>query len=267
MHLTALLTVRNGEPYLERCLRQFAEQDIDTVVIDHGSTDRTPGILRARRGAPVREVVNVPFEGHLDLEHMLLVQRELVRRLDADWFIRVDVDEILQSDRPGETLRDGIVRAAAAGFDAINFNEFVFVYESDEISYAGTDYVAAMRSYYHFAPKPNRLMRVFRAGLPVDNVASAGHALPLDRIRLYDGNFVMRHYIALSRRQAELKFLTRRFAQKNIARGWHFNRINLVASQFAAPPPAMLQRLERPEDVPDASRPLSIHFWEWPRGG
>ena len=66
----------------------------------------------------------------------------------------------------------------AAGFDAVNFNEFVFVYEDDAVSYVGTDYVEAMKSYYHFAPQPIRLVRAFRAGLPVDNLESGGHFMP-----------------------------------------------------------------------------------------
>lgn len=267
MRVTALMFVRNGEQYLERSLRQFAGQGIDAAVIDHGSADGTAEILRRLRGAPVREVMNVPYEGYMDIEHLLILQREQMRRLGSDWYVRVDADEILQSDRPGETLAAGLARVAADGSDVVNFNEFAFVYESDERSYAGTDYVETMRSYYHFAPQPLRLMRAFRAGLPVDNVSSAGHTLPLDRLQLYPGTFVLRHYIALSRAQAEAKFVGRSYPARNLARGWHHNRVNLRPEQFAAPPADKLCRLAHASDALDASRPMKTHFWQWERSG
>ncbi len=263
MEMTALMFVRNGEAYLERCLRHLGEQGLDVVVIDHGSNDGTPAILARHRPHCVRDVVRIPYEGAFDLEQMLLLQREQTLRLGLDWYLRVDVDEIPLSDRPEETLRQALERIDAGGWDAVNFAEFVFVYESDTVSHAGTDYVESMRSYYHFAPEPIRLIRAFRSGLPVDNVAHAGHKLPLDRIRLYEGTFVLKHYIALSRAHAEDKYLGRTFALRNLARGWHFNRVNIRADQLAAPSRDQLQHLESPDSPLDASRPLSTHFWEW----
>ena len=252
LKIVAQMFVRNGAPYVERCLRPFAEQGIAVSVVDHGSTDETVALLERHRGAPVCDVMHVPYEGHIDLEQMLLLLREQARRFPADWYVRVDVDEILETDRRGETLADGIERAAAGGADVINFNEFVFVYEDDEVSYAGTDYVKAMRSYYHFAPAPRRLMRAYRADLPVDALASAGHVFPPDRVKLYPGDFVLRHYIALSRARAETKFLTRRYPARSLARGWHHNRVNLTAGQFAAPPAERLLRLPSPDAPLDA---------------
>lgn len=263
MKAIALMFVRNGEAYLERCLRHLGEQGLGVVVIDHGSTDGTPAILARHRPHHVRDVVRVPYEGVFDLEQMLLLQREQALRLGMDWYLRVDVDEIPLSDRPGETLHQALERVDAVGWDAVNFAEFVFVYDSDTISHAGSDYVESMRSYYHFAPEPVRLMRAFRSGLPVDNVAHAGHKLPLDRVRLYEGTFVLKHYIALSRAHAEAKYLGRSYAPRNLARGWHFNRVNLRADQFAAPPADRLLHLGSPDAPLDASRPLSTHFWEW----
>lgn len=265
MRVTAMMFVRNGAEYLPRCLRHFAEQGVEVAVLDHGSTDATPEILRAHRGAPVLATRSLPYEGLFDLEQMLLIQREQARRIGADWYILAGVDEIMQSDRPGETLRDAIARVAAAGFDSINFNEFVFVYEDDAVSYVGTDYVETMRSYYHFAPQPIRLVRAFRAGLAVDNLESGGHLLPLDRIKLYTGTFALRHYITLGRAHAVAKYVGRKFAPKNLARGWHHNRVNLSAEQFAAPPAENLFRLANPSAPLDATRPFTTHFWQWER--
>lgn len=262
----AQMFVRNGAEYLPRCLRHFRRQGVEVAVVDHGSTDATPDILRAYLGDPVSELQHVPYAGHFDLEQMLVLQREAQRRIGADWYILAGVDEILESDRPGETLCDAIARVATAGFDAINFNEFVFVYESDSGSYVGTDYVETMKFYYHFAPQPVRLVRAFRAGLPVDNLASGGHLVPLDRIRLYYGTFTLRHYIALGREHAAAKYVGRKFAPKNLAKKWHHNRVNLSAEQFAAPPVDQLFRLENPAAPLDTSRPFATHFWQWPRG-
>jgi hypothetical protein len=265
MRVVAQMFVRNGEDYLPRCLRHFREHGIEVAILDHGSTDATPDILRAHRVDPVADVVHVPFEGVFDLARMLTLQQETSGSLGADWYILAGVDEILESDVPGEKLCDAIERVDAAGFAVVNFNEFVFVYEDDEVSYVGTDYVQKMLSYYFFAPEPLRLMRAVKAGADSGYVSSAGHRVSVEPARIYPGTFILRHYMTLGREHAVAKYVGRKFAPKNLARGWHFNRVGLQPGQFAAPPAVRLLRLPHPSAQPDASHAVSTHFWQWPR--
>ena len=263
LRIVALLAVRNGAPYIERYVQQFAGQGIRIAAIDHDSTDGTYEFLKQHEGAAVCNLIRVPFDGVFDLRAMMIRQQEQAKRIDAEWLIRADIDEIFQTNRPGEALTAGIARAAAAGAQVINFNEFVFVYETDQVSYAGTDYAATMKSYYHYGPFPLRLMRIFQAGLPVSTLEYGGHMFPPGSVRVHKESFVSRHYIALSRAHAEGKYLNRRFSAANVARGWHFNRVNMRREQFAAPPASRLKKTASLDQPLDASQPEKKHFWEW----
>ncbi len=53
LNIVALLTVRNEELYLERCLQHLADEGINTCVIDNESTDLSLEIARAFIGRGV----------------------------------------------------------------------------------------------------------------------------------------------------------------------------------------------------------------------
>jgi hypothetical protein len=57
---------------------------------------------------------------------ILARKEELSRTLDADWFIHHDADEFRESPWDAVTLRDGIARVDAAGFNAIDFHVLNF---------------------------------------------------------------------------------------------------------------------------------------------
>jgi len=87
--VSVLTTVRNGAPYLAAALESVQAQtyrDVEHVVVDDGSTDRTPEVLAAWE-APGRRVVRLerssghPAALNAGLAH---VQGELVALLDAD---------------------------------------------------------------------------------------------------------------------------------------------------------------------------------------
>jgi hypothetical protein len=121
-----------------------------------------------------------------------------------------------------------------------------------------------MYAYYFFAPKHPHRMLAWRRGLDVDNVEGAGHALSGSGIRLYQTDFIMRHYIALSLDHAIRKYISRRFDAEELARGWARNRVNIAPDQLALKPSPYLRQLDRWDTVDfDRSVPTARHFWEW----
>ena len=76
---------------------------------------------------------------------------------------------------------------------------------------------------------------------------------------------MLRHYIVASQQQAIEKYVGRRFAQTDIDRGWHGNRLGLTPDDLRLPEPGVLCRLEdwRSTDF-DRSSPNTLHFWHWP---
>src|SRR5215471_12788358 len=176
MRVVALLTVRNEELYLARCLEHLIANGVDVCVIDNGSTDSTRWIAEQHLGRGVIRLETIPYEGAFALYPILKNEERLADDIEADWFIHHDADEIRESPFRGMTLAKAVEAVDAEGYNAINFDEFVFVPRSEREHFEGRDYVREMLWYYYFCPKGqrHRLNAWRRTDVPVDLCGSGG---------------------------------------------------------------------------------------------
>jgi len=259
----AILAVRNEARHIHRILSEFIGQGIDVVVIDNDSTDETTTICRQYLGKGVLFMERVAWTGCFDLSAQLAAKKAVAARLDHDWLIHTDADEWMQSPRPGETLLDGIRRVSAQGYNAINFEEFVFLPVNDG-SKPGIHYEREMCHYYFFEPRKNRLMRAWQRNADLSNRASGGHRLAGDKLNVSAEPFVLRHYIALSQQDALNKYLGRAFSATDLSKNWHGNRLALTKEQLRLPRKERLKKLPEWDSREfDRTDPKRKHFWEW----
>ncbi len=259
----AVLCVRNEEAHLQRAIGDFVEQGIDVAVIDHGSSDRTPEICASFLGKGLVSLEQLAWTGEFDLTAQLQAKRDLLGRLGHDWVIHADADEWMHTRIQGESLLEGIDRVARLGYNAINFDEFVFL-PGPEAASEPVDCKRELLSYYYFSPRENRLMRAWNRTHALENVSSGGHHLAGAELRLAPESFVLRHYIVLSQRHALQKYPDRVFSAGDLEKGWHGNRLNLGSEGLRLPHPATLQKLPDWRSVAlDRSNPRTRHFWEW----
>ncbi|MGD0898891.1 MAG: glycosyltransferase family 2 protein [Thermoguttaceae bacterium] len=261
MQITAILCIRNEEPYLEVTLAHLAACDIHLAIIDNESTDETLQICRKFRRRIIYQS-RLPYRGVFSLTDQLAAKAEVVRQVRSDWFIHQDADEILESPQLAESLRDGIERVSASGFNVINFNEFVFVPATAQDRFERRDFYDKMRHYYFFEPIPRRLMRAWQNRPGVVQL-SGGHYVDGPDIRLCPENFILRHYPSLSLEHARNKYPLRRFAPEDLAKGWHGNRLGVRADSVAFPAPNQLKALRSAGDKNfDCGEPWQKHYWE-----
>src|SRR5262245_52124805 len=137
MRVVALITVRNEELHLRRCLEHLVGQGIESCVIDNDSSDNTRRIAEdfLSRGRGVCQIAHLPFRNHFDLEAQCKHQEQLASQIPADWFIHHDADEIMEAPARYSTLAEGISHVNALGYSAIKFDEFVFVPVDDAQSF------------------------------------------------------------------------------------------------------------------------------------
>ena len=262
LRCAAILCVRDEQIHLPRVLRQFIEAGIDVAIIDHGSSDESVSICERYLGRGVVSIDHLPWTGVYDQTVQLGAKADLAARLDHDWVLHADADEWMHTQRAGESLLRGIERADAQGFTGINFEEFVFLPEPGG---GRLDDLRHNNRYYYFAPCPIRLMRAWRRDAGLDNISSGGHILAGEGLRLFPESFVMRHYIVASQEQAIEKYVGRRFAQTDLDRGWHGNRLGLTPDDLRLPDTGVLCRLEDWRSTRfDRSRPKALHYWHWP---
>jgi glycosyltransferase involved in cell wall biosynthesis len=262
VRIVALLGIRNEERYLRRCLEHLISQGIETCVIDNGSVDSTLDIARAFFGHGVIRIDSLPYEGYFDLEAMLTRQELLARELDADWFIHHDADEIRDPPAGFASLAEAIVFVDAQGFNAIDFEEFVFLPHSLETSCEATDYVADMRHYYFFQPRDFHRINAWRKTADARLVPSAGHQVEFEGRKVFPEKFVLRHYIALSNGHFRRKYGERIYSERLMReRGWHRARDALKGKDFTPPASADLKTLSPGSKTFDRSDPKRKHLF------
>jgi hypothetical protein len=175
----------------------------------------------------------LPFEGAYNLPEILRTKERLAAEIEADWFIHHDVDEIREAPLPYTTLLEGFKDANHQGYNAINFDEFVFLPTDENESFEKTDYVKTMRYYYFFQPRPfHRITAWKKTDAPANIVNSGGHRVDFKGRKIFPKPFILRHYIALSRAHALRKYGNRIYSEETIKRGWSRVRRNFSAEKL-----------------------------------
>jgi glycosyltransferase involved in cell wall biosynthesis len=230
-----------------RCLEHLYRQGVETYVIDNESTDSTVEIAKGFYGRGVFHVERFPYPGHYDWVGLLRRKEALAREIEADWFIHHDADEVREAPFPFATLRDGLIAADAAGATAVNFDEFVFLPSVHE-DFACVDYIAAMRCYYYFAPQTLHRINAWKnLRVPVELVFYGGHLVQFPGRVVYGRNFIMRHYMFLSRAHAVKKYGERKYSPQEVQeRLWHGWRPSFQESSLRWPGPDELETMDEP---------------------
>ncbi len=247
IRVVALLTCRNESLYIKRCLQHLYEQGIETCLIDNESTDNTVEIAKTFKNKGLFRIETQPYPGYFDLVAQLQLKEKLVHEIDADWFIHYDADEIREAPAPYKTLSDGIADVDKKGYNAINFDEFVFLPTSENENFEHCDYVKEMKYYYFFEPAPIRHIKAFKkTDSKIEIASSGGHRIKFDDLNLFPVSFILRHYIALSSNHAIVKYTKERiYSTDEIKRGWHGTRATFSPDKLCLPEINQLKKVNK----------------------
>lgn len=260
MRIVALLAIRNEELYLERCLKHLIDQGVDVCVIDNDSTDSSLQIAKRHLGHGVCRIERLPYEGFFDEMAKMRLKATLAQEIDAEWFIHHDADEIREAPKPFKNLVEGIKEVDRQGYNAINFDEFVFLPTNGVETFEDRDYVSCMKYYYFFEPiKLNRINAWRKTVLDERFVESGGHHIVFDGINVFPDPFIMRHYIGLSRRQLLSKYVSRVHSMDEVfSRNMNKKRAMFTPDQLLLPDRKELKLVD-PAGNWDRSDPWPAH--------
>lgn len=261
MKITAIIALRNEARYLRVVLKHLVDSDIRIAIIDNESTDNSRSIIdEFKKHIDFYQVIS--YKGFFDWSELLNAKQEVIKRIDADWVIHQDADEMLQSPIADESLKQGIERVASAGCTAINFDEFVFVPTKEKSVYSSNNFLQEMLHYYFFELRPFRLMRAWKNSPGVCQ-CNGGHRLESNTPLVFPSeSFILRHYIVLDQHHATLKYAKRKFSEIDLSKGWHRNRLNFPA-QVSFPLAGSLQKLSTYSSKDFVkNNPWKKHFWE-----
>jgi hypothetical protein len=193
LKVVALLVMQDEMHHLERCLQHLHVQGIVTCLIDPG---RTIEMTRHFSDQGVFKIEHVPQGKLTESESLFLCKQKLVAEIQADWFILLDTDEILEAPRPYISLLEGIQDANCQGYNTINFDEFVFVPTNDRTAFERKDHIQEMLHYYFFEPEKQRLLKAWKKTVhPVDTDRTEGHSATFPKQKIFPVSFRLRHYM------------------------------------------------------------------------
>ncbi len=257
--VTAIISVRTCEDYLERCFAGMVEQGVDICVIDNDANAETRAIIDRYRDRGIVHIERHPYPGYFDWIGILERKERLARTLRSDWIVLWDSDEIREAPARFATLRDALFHVDREGYNAVNFSEFVFLPTDPEQDFAARDYVAEMSHYYFFEPHANHRLTAWKqTRAPVDLQASGGHAVAFADMRVYPDPFVMRHYLFLSARHGVEKYVGREFSREELERGWSRERAQTTQATLTLPSVGSLKPY-RGDRLWDRSEPFPRH--------
>ena len=257
----ALLASYNEERFIEACLTRLISHGVDVYLIDNGSTDRTVAIAERFRGYGLIDIETIPRHGIYSWLPILKRKEHLANRLDADWFMNLDPDEIRLPPKSGIFLPEAFQQVEQEGYNAVNFQEFTFIPTREEPNHDHPNFVETMKFYYAFGTGHRQVKAWKRPPGPVEFASTGGHQIAFEDIRIYHTNFIMKHYLMLSVEHATRKYIEKVFDPEEIALGWHEQRAKLRADHITLPSSSQLNRFTS-DDALDASEPRknSFHF-------
>ena len=265
MRVIAIIATYNEARFIGACLEHLHAQGVDAYLIDNQSEDETVEIARRHSGHGLVGSEIFPRDGVFRWRRLLRRKEELAARLDADWFLHLDPDEIALPPPGSATLAQAFAEADAAGCNAVEFDEYTFVATRESPDHDHAAFRGTMHWYYPFAPSPvHRLIAWKRQSVPVDLATTGGHVVDFPRRRVFPRRFALRHYLFLSAAHAARKYVDKRFDPDELRDGWHGWRPTLREDRIRLPRQAEL-RVARSDADLDPGAPRLRHCLEWPQ--
>lgn len=226
MRIRAFLPALNEADILYWSVAHLLAQGIEVYVIDGWSTDGSWEMLdglgvcgkeRFPADAPANEQVCSSILARVEI---------LAAESGADWCYLNDADEIRRSNRPGETLAQGIERVAMEGYSVIDHQVYAFWptddgYRGDPeqyLRYFGDDMICHLPQ-----------QKCWKNAGRVDLVTHGGHQVEFVGKRVAPEQFVMKHYPYRTNAQATERLRTRlaRRCHEEHREGWgvHYDPI------------------------------------------
>lgn len=242
--LTAILTCRNAEATVGKCLDHLLWHGAKAIVIDNGSTDSTREIIQAA-GEGV-ELRTDPYNAAFDLTRQLRIKREIIENVTDGWIIHADSDEFLDTPE-GTPLSEHLALWQGSDVIAMPCAEIMFLPASDTERHEPETFQETMHACIRIADRDPK-ERVFRARAPLDRwMATGGHTVTRATDPAPPISLTLRHYFGLSLDQIRAEYLGRIYAPGDLGKLWHGDRLG-VARTVVPPADGILLN---PEDLAD----------------
>lgn len=231
------MAIYNEEDIVREAVVKLISTGVDVYIIDNGSTDDSIKKIQDLVGKGVIDIETyLSYENGREVynwANLLKKKENIALKLDYDWYIHVDADEIRYSPWEDLTLFEGIERVNYEGFNLINFKLFNFrIINGLTVE---KDFESGMNLY---SPNEGVLdshqIKAWKRDDSVNIHKHGGHVIQRSNPLLYPIKFIHKHYPIRSISQGLKKIKKERldrFSAEEKQKGWHvqYDGVNLDA--------------------------------------
>jgi predicted nucleic acid-binding Zn-ribbon protein len=248
--VVAIIAAYNEADIIGSVVSDLIDQGITIYFLDDGSTDGTVEAVEpyANRGVIKIERLRdaaAARSSEFSWERILRRKAQLASELDADWFIHHDADEFRESPWADVPLKEAIRRVDTMGYNAIDFASLDFRPTDDR--FRGGDARPVFDFYSEGAPYDKVQIRCWKKTSGVDLASTGGHEARFENRNVFPIRFLLRHYPVRGQAHGDRKvFVDRqpRFAEPELARGWHVQYDDFVKGTSFIHDPCTLTRFD-----------------------
>lgn len=241
--VTAILTFRNAARTLGPAIDHLHALGCRVVAVDHGSTDDSRAIAKARLVAPGEDLVDEPWTGTFDLQRQLRLKRQLMEARTSRWILHADADEFLHAP-VGQNLGQCLAAAEAADRIAFACDEYLYLPQFEDEEHDSQSFRETMTACVRMQERDAK-QRLFRRDTDLSMwFHTAGHTVTRDPARLAGTRLTLRHYPGLSLDDLRAQYLGRVYSPDDQARLWHGNRMAARRFEIVEPEASLFGHAE-----------------------
>lgn len=222
----AFMSLFNEEDIIEETVRKLIESGVDIFILDNGCTDGTIEKIQKFVGKGIVDILYFTSEENgkkvFKLEDILEQFEIASLKLDHEWFLISDADEIKYSPWHDVSLSDGIGRVDAMGYNLINFKLYDFrpVNEKSE----SIELEKRLVYYSHPGQTASVQMKCWKKTDIFDIKSFGGHIVTIPHARLFPVKFINKHYPIRNIQHGIKKIIderAQRYSSSELKKGWH----------------------------------------------
>ena len=131
MKIVIMLRTINDEDIIQEIIEHYLSQDLELVILDNGSTDRTFDICEKFLNKGVLKIHKYHSK-YFDNIQTLKIIYDIALTFDPDWVGVVDSDEFHETGYKNTTLKDVLIQADKEGYNLIQSDDFEFFLTNDD---------------------------------------------------------------------------------------------------------------------------------------
>lgn len=276
MRIVAILASYNEEVFIRATFENYFRQGVEVYLLDNDSTDGTVEIAQGYLRHGLIGLERLPRRGCFELLPQLRRKEEIADEIKADWYIHADMDELRFPPASHENLASAIRDIDQAGFNTVNFKNFLFLPTQESPEHEHERFPETMLWYRYMAPSypyqvkawkrqkqwsikdrvRSILRRKSRSPTSVNLTEHGGHFVRFEGARLSPYDFIMKHYQVLSLPHACRKYVQKRYSEDELKMGAHGWKGTVTSANLRLPSEREMHRFISNELL-DTSDPIT----------